>query len=112
MKQSKRPLIDFDDHLQNATDDIGHHIANSETYLRVLCTIKLREIGYYDEDDMHENLNAIFDNRAKHLKQNAKDKQNRAKVSLDKRQITMWLLDKLTTFVVFLCSLLAARYLS
>ena len=107
MKQSKRPFIDFDDHLQNAADDVNRHIANSDAYLRALCAIKL-----YDEDKLHSTLNEIFDNRASLLRQNAKDRQNRAIASLDKRQIAMWLLlDKAAAFVVFLCSLLAARYL-
>lgn len=111
MKQSKRPFIDFDDHLQNAADDVNRHIANSDAYLRALCAIKLYEIGRYDEDKLHSTLNEIFDNRASLLRQNAKDRQNRAIASLDKRQIAMWLLDKAAAFVVFLCSLLAARYL-
>nr|DAS13679.1 MAG TPA: hypothetical protein [Caudoviricetes sp.] len=43
MKQDtpKRPFIDFADYLQGSSDDINFHIANSETYLRALCTIKL-----------------------------------------------------------------------
>ena len=32
----KTPLIDFSDHLQSASDDISHHVANIDTYIRVL----------------------------------------------------------------------------
>lgn len=53
MEQSKHPFIDFDDHLQNAADDVNRHIANSDAYLRALCAIKLYEIGRYDEDKLH-----------------------------------------------------------
>lgn len=109
---NKRPTIDFNDYLQGATDDINIHMANSDAYLRALCTIKLYEIGCLKEDDLYEKLNLIFDNRTSLLSQNAKNTQKRAKVSLHKQQIAMWLLEKAATFVVFLCSLLVARYLS
>lgn len=113
MKQNtaKRPFIDLSDHLQDTTDSISHHLANCDTYLRVLSSIKLYEIGYYDQNDLDKNLDMIFKNRSKLIKNAQKDRLRRAKISLNKGQIAIWLLEKLSTFAIFLGSILVSHYL-
>ena len=106
----KTPLIDFSDHLQSASDDISHHVANIDTYIRVLCAIKLHEIGRFSNEELSKSLDGIFKNRSVLINTNSKKETKRAKVSLDKGQIVMWILEKITTFAIFLVSLLLAKW--